>query len=229
LPVKQKRFVIRAPVGQSELQMISQLPMSIPSLLRLFLAAFFISLAGAGSSPAAKFSKVVIDAGHGGHDNGARIGYVYEKHLALDVARRLDRYLQGKGISTILTRQTDVFLALEDRSAVANRTRSSIFVSVHFNMVNYSGPTGTETWYYSQAGYPLAAAIQQSVAAGLGTVNRGVKFARYKVLRTCSQPAVIVEGGFISTKKDLQRCLDPKYRQRLAESIGDAILRYRKS
>ncbi|MBP7948513.1 MAG: N-acetylmuramoyl-L-alanine amidase [Verrucomicrobiales bacterium] len=198
-------------------------------LIRLLPAAILWSLVTAGPASAARFSKVVIDAGHGGHDNGARIGYIYEKHLALDVARRLDRFLQDRGISTAMTRQTDVFLSLEDRAAVANRTRNSILVSVHFNMVNYSGPTGTETWYYSQDGYPLAAAIQQSVAAGLGTVNRGVKFARYKVLRSCSRPAVIVEGGFISTKRDLQRCLDPKYRQRLAEAIGDAILRYRRS
>jgi N-acetylmuramoyl-L-alanine amidase len=195
----------------------------------LVAVVIFSVLLVAPVAQAARFSKVVIDAGHGGHDNGARIGYIYEKHLALDVARRLQRYLADKGISTLMTRSTDVFLPLEDRSALANRTRDSIFVSIHFNMVSYSGPTGTETWYYSQGGYGLAAHIQQAVASGLGTSNRGMKFARYKVLRTCSRPAVIVEGGFISTAKDLRRCLDPKYRQRLAESIGDAILRYRRS
>lgn len=183
----------------------------------------------ASPAQAARFSRVVIDAGHGGHDNGAKIGYIYEKHLALDVARRLQRYLADKGITTLMTRSTDVFIPLEDRAALANKTRDSIFVSIHFNMVNYSGPTGTETWYYSQAGYYLGQYVQQSVASGLGTTSRGTKFARYKVLRTCSRPAVLVEGGFISTQKDLRRCLDPKYRQRLAESIGEAILRYRKS
>jgi N-acetylmuramoyl-L-alanine amidase len=66
------------------------------------------------------------------------------------------------------------------------------------------------------------------VASGLGTPNRGVKFARFKVLRSCNVPAALVEGGFISTGNDRSRVLDPRYRQRLAELIGDGILRYRR-
>jgi N-acetylmuramoyl-L-alanine amidase len=178
---------------------------------------------------AAKFSRVIIDAGHGAQDQGAKIGYIYEKHLALDLARRLERYLQGQGIKTSLTRQTDVFIPLEDRSAVANKTNDCIFVSVHFNMVDYPGPKGVETWYYNQEGASLAAYVQASIVSGLRTVNRGAKFARYKVLRTCARPAVLVEGGFISTDDDLKRCLDPKYRESLAQSIGEGLLKYRKS
>lgn len=177
---------------------------------------------------AAKFSKVVIDAGHGAQDQGARIGYIYEKHLALDVARRLERYLNSQGIKTALTRTTDVFIPLEDRATAANNTSDCIFVSVHFNMVDYAGPKGVETWYYNQEGASLAAYVQASIVDGLHTVNRGAKFARYKVLRTCSKPAVLVEGGFISTDDDLKRCLDPKYREALAQSIAQGLLRYRK-
>jgi N-acetylmuramoyl-L-alanine amidase len=177
---------------------------------------------------AARFSRVVIDPGHGGHDNGGQFGYLYEKHLALDVSFRLQRYLQGKGIKSTLTRQRDVFVPLADRPSVANRISKSIFVSIHFNYVSYSGPAGTETFYYNSEGQKLAAQIQGLIAHGLGTPNRGVKFGRFKVLRSCNMPAALVEGGFISTGNDRARVLDPRYRQRLAELIGEGILRYRR-
>ena len=119
-------------------------------------------------------------------------------------------------------------LIVEDRAALANRTSGSIFVSIHFNWVSYGGPSGTETWYCGSSGYPLAAAIQNTVAAGLGTPSRGVKSGRFKVIRTCNKPCALIEGGFISTGKERARILDPRYRQRLAELIGDGILRYRR-
>lgn len=181
------------------------------------------------SAWAAKFSKVVIDAGHGAQDRGAKIGYIYEKHLALDVARRLQSYLSSQGIKTALTRSTDVFIPLENRSAVANNMSDAIFVSIHFNMVSYAGPKGVETFYFNEEGRSLASFVQQRIITNLRTVDRGAKFARFKVLRTCSKPAVLVEGGFISTEADLKRCLDPKYREGLAQSIGQGLLQYRKS
>ena len=180
------------------------------------------------SAQAGKFSRVVIDAGHGGHDNGGQFGYLYEKHLALDTTFRLQRYLEGKGVKCTLTRQRDNFVTLEDRPNVANRISKSIFVSVHFNYVSYAGPAGTETFYFNAEGQKLASQIQGLVANGLGTPNRGVKFARFKVLRVCNMPAALVEGGFISTGNDRSRVLDPRYRQRLAELIGEGILRYRR-
>ena len=177
---------------------------------------------------AGKFSRVVIDPGHGGHDNGGQFGYLYEKHLALDTSFRLQRYLDGKGIKSVLTRQRDNFVTLEDRPNVANRIGRSIFVSIHFNYVSYAGPAGTETFYHNGEGQKLAGQIQGLIAAGLGTPNRGVKFGRFKVLRGCNMPAALVEGGFISTGNDRARVLDPRYRQRLAELIGEGILRYRR-
>lgn len=202
-------------------------PLSRSFPLTVLLVALVLSFS-AGRGMAGRFSKVVIDPGHGGHDNGGRIGYVFEKHLALDVALRLERYLSSKGIRSVLTRRRDVFIPLEDRAALANRTSGSIFVSIHFNWVSYGGPSGTETWYCGSSGYPLAAAIQNTVAAGLGTPSRGVKSGRFKVIRTCNKPCALIEGGFISTGKERARILDPRYRQRLAELIGDGILRYRR-
>ena len=190
--------------------------------------ALLLGLAMMGEAEAGRFSRVVIDPGHGGHDNGGQFGYLYEKHLALDVSFRLQRYLEGKGIKSTLTRQRDVFIPLEERPTVANRIGKSIFVSVHFNWVSYGGPAGTETFYNNTEGQKLAAQIQGQVARGLGTPNRGVKFARFKVLRSCVMPAALVEGGFISTGNDRERVLDPRYRQRLAELIGEGILGFRR-
>ena len=200
-------------------------PFSFPLRLLWILVMLWL---GSGPALAGRFNRVIIDPGHGGHDNGGKIGYIFEKHLALDVALRLERYLSGKGIRTTLTRKRDVFIPLEDRAALANGNGGCIFVSIHFNWVSYGGPSGTETFYCGSNGYPLANAIQSTVAAGLGTPNRGVKFARYKVLRTCRVPAAIMEGGFISTSRERSRILDPKYRQRLAELVGDGILRFRR-
>jgi N-acetylmuramoyl-L-alanine amidase len=198
------------------------------SWLPFRLLTLFLAFAACTPAMAGRFSRVVIDAGHGGYDNGGKIGYIFEKHLALDVSLRLETYLTGKGIRTTLTRKQDVFLPLEDRPAVANGISNSIFVCIHFNWVSYGGPSGTETFYCGANGVSLANAIQTTVAAGLGTPSRGVKYARYKVLRCCSVPAALIEGGFISTANERSRILDPKYRQRLAELIGDGILRYRR-
>jgi N-acetylmuramoyl-L-alanine amidase len=200
--------------------------------LRTFLhACLALALWGvlAARAEGARFSTVVIDPGHGGVDNGGKIGYIYEKHLALDVSFRLRRFLNDKGINTVLTRERDNFVELGNRPAVANRIRNSIFVSIHFNWVSYGGPSGTETFYYSPSGNALAQCIQSTVAAGLGTTNRGVKFGRFKVIRSSNVPVALLEGGFISTRTERSRILDPRYRQRLAELIGEGILRYRRS
>ncbi len=204
------------------------MPRALPSFPRHTALIALLLLVACMPAMAGRFSKVVIDAGHGGQDNGGKIGYIFEKHLALDVSLRLETYLNRKGIRTLLTRKKDVFLPLEDRSAIANSISNSIFVCIHFNWVSYGGPSGTETFYCGSNGVALATAIQSTVAAGLGTMNRGVKYARYKVLRTCSVPAALIEGGFISTATERARILDPRYRQRLAELIGEGVLRYRR-
>jgi N-acetylmuramoyl-L-alanine amidase len=202
-------------------------PRKSAGLRRIGLFLLFC-LAACLPAQAGSFSRVVIDPGHGGHDMGGHFGYLYEKHLALDVSFRLQRYLSKKGIKSTLTRERDVFIPLEDRPAVSNRMGNCVFVSIHFNYVSYSGPAGTETFYNNAEGQKLAAQIQGLIASGLGTPNRGVKFARFKVLRASKMPAALVEGGFISTGNDRSRVLDPRYRQRLAELIGDGILRYRR-
>ena len=96
-----------------------------------------------------KIGKIVIDAGHGGHDTGT-IGPngLLEKDLVLDVAKRLGRLLESRlGAEVIYTRQDDTFIPLETRTAIANRERADLFISIHANSSHDSDARGVETYY----------------------------------------------------------------------------------
>jgi len=205
------------------------------SRLKLFGGRFVFGLslwllcliAGIGKAEAA-FTTVIIDAGHGGHDLGASRSLIYEKHLNLDVARRLERTLRESGFRTVLTRSTDDFIPLSTRSAKANKYRNAIFVSIHFNWSWKSKVTGVETFYRSSSSRNLANYIQRQLVRKIGCTNRGVKTANFSVLRKTRHPAVLVEGGFVSNKGERSSMLDPRYRQVVADSIARGILEYRK-
>jgi len=176
----------------------------------------------------AAFTTIIIDPGHGGHDLGASRSLIYEKHLNLDVARRLERTLRESGFRTVLTRNTDDFIPLSTRSARANKYRNAIFISIHFNWSWKSKVTGIETFYRSSSSHSLADYIQRQLVRQIGCTNRGVKTANFSVLRKTRHPAILVEGGFVSNKGERSSMLDPKYRQVVADSIARGILEYRK-
>lgn len=107
-------------------------------------------VAAAESARPDRFDVVVLDAGHGGHDEGA-VGPtgLREKTLALDVTRRLARKLVERGLHVVLTRRDDRFLSLEERTAVANDARADLFVSIHANASTSRSPRGIETYFAS--------------------------------------------------------------------------------
>jgi N-acetylmuramoyl-L-alanine amidase len=175
---------------------------------------------------ASKISTVVIDAGHGGDDSGANYGKVYEKHLNLDVSRRLEILLRRLGYKTIMTRDRDVFIPLITRSEIANRYRNSVFVCVHFNWSWRTSAYGIESFYYSYDGYKFASKIHASIMRKLHPEDRGIKREKFSVLRNTRTPAVLVEGGFISNADERSRMLQAWYRQALAESICSGIAIY---
>ena len=128
-----------------------RITLSAASLLVTFLAcssyAAKRSSSGGNSSPIT----VVIDAGHGGFDRGGIPGQrVSEKDMTLDVARRLKSVLEASGYRVVMTRDSDVFVPLGTRTAIANSNRNAIFVSVHFNSATRSGASGIETYFYSR-------------------------------------------------------------------------------
>jgi N-acetylmuramoyl-L-alanine amidase len=200
------------------------------SVLRATLfCAFALVLSGCASSPygVGRFGTVVLDAGHGGIDRGAKgmDGRSLEKVYALDTAKRIERGLRARGYRVIMTRRRDYFVPLPSRVAVSNRQRGAVFVSIHYNWSRNSSASGTETFYYNSRSYPLAANIQREVDRVAPTPNRGVKRARFHVLRNNTRPAALVELGFLSNARELRLIRSASYRQRLADAVVRGIVK----
>jgi N-acetylmuramoyl-L-alanine amidase len=192
------------------------------------LIALGILLLTGGAAWTASFSTVVIDAGHGGFDRGGiRSNIIPEKGVALDVARRLRAYLANAGLRTVMTRSSDTFVTLDSRVAIANRQRRAIFVSIHFNSAPRRGADGIETFYGSAKARRLASMIQRNAMKTTSGENRGIKQARFYVLRKSKIPAVLVECGFLTNPQDARRASRPAYRDQLARQIARAIIQYR--
>ena len=196
------------------------------TIARAFLAFVFCVISG--PLMAANFRTVVIDAGHGGHDNGGQWGKVYEKHLALDTAVRVQNHLKRLGYQTVMTRRSDYFVSLPQRVAIGNKYRNAIFVSIHFNYTWKQHVSGLETFYYSQEGQKLANQVQNSIVRFTRTNNRQAKFARYYVIRNSVLPAILVEGGFVSNEFERERMKTGEFREAIARGIVDGIQRYRR-
>ncbi len=201
--------------------------------LRILLAVctgLFLASCGTGPELRVKdttrtFNTVVVDAGHGGKDNGAfrRFGGA-EKNATLDVATRLAAKLRESQFRVVMTRSNDVFIPLDDRAAISNRQNNAIFVSVHFNDSGRRGIRGFETYYHSPVARPLAYRIQQHLMTLPGAVNRGVKTANFRVLRKAAYPAVLVECGFLSNRKEGAAARSASRRDDLADKIAEAIV-----
>jgi N-acetylmuramoyl-L-alanine amidase len=169
---------------------------------------------------------VVVDAGHGGHDRGGIPGQrVSEKAMTLDVAQRLRKVLEASGYRVVMTRNSDVFVPLGTRCAIANSYRNAIFVSVHFNSAKRRGASGIETYFYSRDSLALASAIHHYVAGGAPSENRGVRRRGYYVLRRTNVQAVLVECGFLTNPTEAAYAETASYRQKLAEAIAAGVRR----
>jgi N-acetylmuramoyl-L-alanine amidase len=172
--------------------------------------------------------RVIIDPGHGGPDPGAiGIGGLQEKGVVLDISNRLANALQQQGIQATLTRPDDRDLDLEPRVDMAEQSNATVFVSIHANAIDASRPevNGIETYYY-QTGEELARTIHQSVVQLTGSRDRGVRTARFYVLRNTSMPSVLVEVGFVTGREDAPRLANPAYRSQVADGIARGILQY---
>jgi N-acetylmuramoyl-L-alanine amidase len=218
-------------------------------------------------------SRVVIDAGHGGHDPGAQSNGVSESELTLDVALRLSRLLEKQpGVEVVLTRDTDVFIPLEERTAIANREGADLFLSIHANASRNPKARGVESYFLNFASNAAAEAVaarenaassramhslpeivraialndkidesrdfaemvQRSMVRRLSARNTqvrdlGVKQAPFVVLIGAAMPSVLAEISFVTNKQEGQLLKSTAYRQQIAESLLDAVLRYQQS
>lgn len=206
---------------------ISFLSLSCATLL---IAILLVGCASPYRQGAGKFNTVVVDAGHGGYNNGGRSVSGYpEKVLALDTSRRLAAVLRSKGFRVIETRTRDVFIPLESRVAVSNPIANCIFVSVHYNWAPRRGARGIEIYYFSPRSWRLASNILRQSVRAYPTYSRGVKRNNFRVLRKSRRPAVLCELGFLSNPEDNRHVQNAKYRQRLAERVAAGIVEERRS
>ena len=201
-----------------------------------------------------KVQTVVVDPGHGGYDKGQVSRYGYEKDFALDVARKLRPLLLSKGLRVIMTREGDYFVPLEVRAQIANKARDSIFVSIHFNASNDDrNATGFEIFSFTPRGAPstsdsavapsalsmqpgsavdaqsmaLSACIYHSLLGHLPEYDRGIKRARFAVLRLTKVPAVLIEGGFLTEQGQCKLIAQKEWRAKLARAVSVGIDSYR--
>jgi N-acetylmuramoyl-L-alanine amidase len=204
------------------------------------------------SAPTVPFAVVVIDPGHGGQDSGTIKNGLLEKELTLDVAHRVERLLQERGLVTVLTRADDRYITLQDRAVIANSQPDSVFVSIHFDEGGRSAATGIETYYAAHpvsvpervaAWLPflrhtsseppnlesqsLANFVQESLVAHTQATNRGTRPQQFYVIANVHRPAVLVEGGFLTNKDDLAKLVNADYREQMAAGIAQGILQYR--
>ena len=196
---------------------------------------------------------VILDAGHGGHDSGARGPLGVEKDAALDVVLRAKKLLEESGYNVRMTRMTDVFIPLEKRPAMANKYPNAIFISVHFNKSNTPGGTGIETYALAPRGVPsmdeenlsysdfkpypghqrdseniaLSTAMHSSLLRHLKLFDRGIKRARFVVIRDVDIPGVLLEGGFMNHPVDARQIATTAYRESFARAIVEGVNRYK--
>ncbi|MBS0626328.1 MAG: N-acetylmuramoyl-L-alanine amidase [Verrucomicrobia bacterium] len=182
---------------------------------------------------------IVIDVGHGGTDRGARAKnpFCEEKRVCLQTARLVKKYLDQLGYHVVMTRTTDVFVPLPRRVEIADQSRASLFVSIHYNSARNPTAQGIEVFYNeskdqkfkTSASKKLAESILTRVIRRTSAVSRGVKKGNYYVIREPTMPAVLVEGGFISNPSERGNLKDFEYIDKLARGIADGVDHYFKA
>jgi N-acetylmuramoyl-L-alanine amidase len=175
--------------------------------------------------PSLRGIKIVVDAGHGGYDLGATGARSAEKNHNLDIARRVYYKLQAMGATASMTRSGDYFISLQGRVDFAHRQHADIFFSVHINSYT-SSSSGTETYYYTPQSRALANEVHQELTKATGLPNRGVRSARFFVIRKTRMPSILTETAFISNPTEERLLMDENFRERVASAMARGIANY---
>ncbi|HEX4665427.1 MAG TPA: N-acetylmuramoyl-L-alanine amidase [Chthoniobacterales bacterium] len=204
---------------------------------------------------AKKIDTVVLDPGHGGEDSGTAGRWGSEKIYTLDVALAARQNLLQAGFKVQMTRDTDKTVSLEERVAFANQFPNAVFISIHFNSAR--GGSGVESYALAPAGVPsnaasedhassvethwyagnaqdtaniaLSAAVHGSILSRVSVFDRGVRHARFHVLRDIRIPGMLVEAGFLNDRIDGPRVATRQYRARLGQAIAEAVTNFNKA
>lgn len=196
---------------------------------------------------------VVLDPGHGGKDTGA-IGphKVYEKNVALDIAKRVRKILESRGIKVRMTRTGDTYPTLSQRSAYAKKVGAGLFISIHADAAADSSVSGVETFVstiagaessnsfgrggadtsprknnrYDAANSVLGFSLQRNHVKASGREDRGLRRARFAVLKNAPCPAALVECGFLTNHSEESLLNSASYRENIAHGIANGIFGY---
>lgn len=191
----------------------------------------YVSFGGVEAKAAQKYRYVVyIDPGHGGSDPGASGVKSKEKDLVLQMGLQLRTKLESKGIIVEMSRDTDKYVSLQDRSSGANALNPDVFISIHANAYN-KNIRGMETFYYKGIDKPFADIVHRDMIGYTGisnesTLNRKVKKENFHVTRETSMPATLVETGFIDNVQDEQLLMNPSYQDKITNGLTNAINEY---
>jgi N-acetylmuramoyl-L-alanine amidase len=206
--------------------------------------------------PGVRLKTICLDPGHGGKDPGNRVGSNEEKRFTLLLAQELRTQLARAGLKVTLTRSTDTFIELPTRTELAKRRSADLFVSLHFNAAEARRDSvqGSEVYCLTPAGasstnahgegagegaFPgnryndknlfLAFQMQRALTRNLSVEDRGVRRARFAVLREAVMPAVLIEAGFMSHPAEGRKIFTAAYRQKMARAIVEGLLAYKRA
>lgn len=172
-------------------------------------------------------STIVIDAGHGGHDPGAVNQDMYEKHLTLNTALKLQHRLASTGANIIMTRSDDQYISLAGRVSDSLNSHADAFISLHYDAVaTPNSMNGTTTYYYSDSDQGLAEAVNSSLASNSPLSNNGIRVGDYYVLRNNSRPSLLLELGYMNSDTDLEYIFTDQYQDQVADAIYQGLITY---
>jgi N-acetylmuramoyl-L-alanine amidase len=176
------------------------------------------------------FSTVLIDPGHGGKDSGGVSGrgvpiFLREKDLTLDTAKLVRNELRSAGVHTLLTREEDRFIELDDRVRIADaQGPGAVLLSIHYDAVSDRAMHGAKTFYWRADSHGLATRIQRHLVAATGEVDIGVIRRRLRLTRNPNIPCALCECAFITNPTEAERVATDSYRVRIAHGIAQGIL-----
>ncbi len=171
--------------------------------------------------------KVVLDAGHGGYDAGAIYGGIEEKDVTLSITKMMRDMLTASRVQVVMTRRDDQFISLEERVNITRKNKPDLFVSVHCNALQSSSAIkGIETYYFTPQSRPLASKLHKNLTAKTKSPNRGVRKARFVVIRETAIPSVLVETGYLSNPTERKNLTSKDYQRTIARSLAEGIIDY---
>ena len=202
--------------------------------------------------PRHRLATIVLDPGHGGKDEGARGVRYREKDITLQVALKTRDLLKKAGYNVLLTRDRDIYLTLPQRTQIARMKGADLFLSIHINAAETKSVSGIETFAMTPAGaassnssqpesrwysgnnsdsnnIALTNQIHRHLLAQSRSSDRGIKWARFQVLRDIHCPAALLELGFISNRAEELKLGSPAYQIKLAQGITNGIVNYHRS